>query len=495
MEIKIETSHQQIDRKERGLMKSDGVDIALNPSVLDFVEDIKTLEQACLAVARHLFVALIEALDDALLAQKPKHYKCVGKRRRTLSTLIGDIVIHRRLYVHASKKRGKKKGSKARFLLDERLNIQPRRRVTHGLLRLIVSAATRLSFREVSEMLEEAGFPRISHTTIHNEVRRYGELQSQVLQQSKELLFVAGQRVENVELRKVPVLFIEADGIIVNCQGADTTKLELKLAAIHEGWEELGKRRKLKKATTVIGLFNGGDDFWETVTAQLMKTYDLTDTQIVINGDGADWIQKTAKDYFADAIVQLDRYHLIRDLRLAVGQKAANDLLAQLDRGDVTVFVDTLEAMAPKIPEKRREVYGKLLNLCKKYPEHLLDYRHRLGNEYEGIRLHGMGAAETMVDKKVANRMKKRGMLWSRIGACAMASLLMLRSNDQLFQWLDRHPENDVLNPVPRLRQQVITSGHEAPGEWLRVAMPSLGYSTKPWVIALRNLSGFSTAL
>ena len=49
MEIKIETSHQQIDRKERGLMKSDGVDIALNPSVLDFVEDIKTLEQACLA--------------------------------------------------------------------------------------------------------------------------------------------------------------------------------------------------------------------------------------------------------------------------------------------------------------------------------------------------------------------------------------------------------------------------------------------------------------
>ena len=49
MEIKKETSHQQIDRKERGLMKSDGIDIALNPSVLEFVEDIKTLEQACLS--------------------------------------------------------------------------------------------------------------------------------------------------------------------------------------------------------------------------------------------------------------------------------------------------------------------------------------------------------------------------------------------------------------------------------------------------------------
>ena len=105
----------------------------------------------------------------------------------------------------------------------------------------------------------------------------------------------------------MPVLYIEADGFIVNSQGAATTKLELKLAAIHESWEELGKRRKVKKATTVIGQFNGGDDFWETVTAQLMKPYDLTDTQIDINGDGAVWIQKTAKDYYADALVKLDR--------------------------------------------------------------------------------------------------------------------------------------------------------------------------------------------
>ena len=52
-------------------MKSDGVDIAFNPCVLDFVEDSKPLEQACWAVARQLFVALIEALYDACLGLKP----------------------------------------------------------------------------------------------------------------------------------------------------------------------------------------------------------------------------------------------------------------------------------------------------------------------------------------------------------------------------------------------------------------------------------------
>ncbi len=87
-------------------------------------------------------------------------------------------------------------------------------------------------------------------------------------------------------------------------------KLELKLAAIHEGWEELGKRRKLKKATTVIGLFNGGDDFWETVTAQLMKTYDLTHVQgLLLTEMERTGYRRQLYDYFADAIVQLDRYH------------------------------------------------------------------------------------------------------------------------------------------------------------------------------------------
>jgi hypothetical protein len=46
-----------------------------------------------------------------------------AKRHRTLSTLISDIVIYRRLYVKATKR----VVGKGRFLIDEALNIQPRR--------------------------------------------------------------------------------------------------------------------------------------------------------------------------------------------------------------------------------------------------------------------------------------------------------------------------------------------------------------------------------
>ena len=59
-----------------------------------------------------------------------------------------------------------------------------------------------------------------------------------------------------------------------------------------------------------------------------------------------------------------------------------------------------------------------------------------------------MGVAETMVDKKLANRMKKRGMRWRREGACSMALLLMLRANCQLHQWLEETSNEDIQNPV-----------------------------------------------
>ncbi len=82
--------------------------------------------------------------------------------------------------------------------------------------------------------------------------------------------------------------------------------------------------------------------------------------------------------------------------------------------------------------------------MSNKYLKRLLYYRQRIGYEYKGVRLYGMGIAETMVDKKLANRMKKRGMRWSKRGAFAMACLLILRSNGQLFEWLELPTEDDT---------------------------------------------------
>lgn len=460
-------------------MKSE-MEITLTISIPLFIKDINTLEDFCLELARQLVVKVIEALDQWLYENRPGGLKVEGKRRRIISTRIGNIEIWRRLYRRATKS----KESRGRFLLDEYLNIQPRRRITHGLLKLVVALATRLSYREVAKVLEEAGYPAISHSTIHKEVRRYGELQQKELEAAREALFGAGQASAS-QGKQVPVLFLEADGVIINCNGKKT---EVKLGVVYEGWEERSNRRKLKNPRVFAGIFEGGEEFWEAFSAELAKVYDLSRTQVVINGDGAAWIQSTAKEYFPRAIVQLDRYHLKRDLRLAVGDKASRDLIALLDKGELKAFVDTLESLEPIIAEEQQNLYSKLVRFCKRYPKHLLDYRQILGQEYRGIKLYGLGVVENMVDKVIANRMKKRGMSWSQAGAGAMIALLVLKKNGRLLKWLSEHPEDDVANPIKKLWEGIRRKGAD-PAAWLQATLPALRYKTKPWVKVLRGIS------
>ena len=87
-------------------MKSDAITSALTNSLLGMLLNINTLEQACLEYACWLFQTIIQQLDDELLRMAPKGWICIGKRTRTISTMIGDIQITRRLYRKATAKEG-----------------------------------------------------------------------------------------------------------------------------------------------------------------------------------------------------------------------------------------------------------------------------------------------------------------------------------------------------------------------------------------------------
>src|SRR5690554_8090098 len=117
-------------------MKDDNRSITLTINLPKNIGDINTLTELCLTFAQKCLEAIIQALDDELVKKKPKGWRHAGKRWRTISTRVGDIRIHRRLYVKATKS----KKQRGRFLLDEELNIQPHRQVTHGLLKLMVAA-------------------------------------------------------------------------------------------------------------------------------------------------------------------------------------------------------------------------------------------------------------------------------------------------------------------------------------------------------------------
>ncbi|AKX95079.1 ISLre2-like element ISMoth2 family transposase [Neomoorella thermoacetica] len=463
-------------------------------SLLDGIENFNTLEEVILQIARRLLVAVLEALDDTLMPAKPKGYKIAGFRYRTITCLYGDITFKRRLYVKATRK---KKRGEGRFLLDEALNLRQGKRLTGRLLKLAVSLATRLPFRQAAEIMAEAGMGQLSHMTIHSEVKRNGLEQKELQEALRNNLFMSGEEPQGKK-KKVPVLFIEADGIMIPLQRSKQDRIEVKVGIVYEGWIEKGNARHLKNPRVVMGIYEDGEQFWEALTTEIARYYEIDEKTIyVVNGDGASWVQKTAKEQLPGAIVQLDRYHLHRDIRQAYGNETAQGLMKTLAKGQEQVFLDTLEALIEEAPNrKNKQQCQKVYDYCQRYRDNLLDYRLRLPRQLEGQKLYGMGVAETTVDKKIAIRMKKRGMSWSEAGATAMVALLMLKANGELAAWLEKKMPQVEKNPAKVVKEKKISK--EDVEEWLRKRVPALvgPEAGTDWVkYTMRQLTRISGAI
>jgi hypothetical protein len=452
--------------------------------LLENIDNFNTLEETASKLALKIIEQYINELEEELFIAKPQELEVVGFRTKKISTKLGEIIIKRRLYEN-------KYSGDYDFLLDQKLKLRKGKRVSGEYLKLLVSLASKLSFRQVSEVIELAGFPSLSHATIHNEVKEFGTRESKRLEKEREKIFSEG-KYQAKEQKEIPLLFLEADGIMVGSQ-ENKKRMEIKVGIVHEGWyyeSPASKRRRIKKPKIVMGSYKNAELFWEEFSSEIDKEYDITNTQLILNGDGAKWIQETSKDYFPGIIVQLDRFHIKKDIAKYFGYEVAKGLYETLQKGHVDTFIDTLESLVCEgETEEKQAKRQALVNHFKRYKEHLLDYRYRIP---EGLRkeqeLYGMGVAETYVDKNVARRMKNQGMSWSEKGAEAMVKILMLKHNQELQKRLD-DKYYKILSPIKVLRRQKRKQERDW-NTWLQARVPALNgaFSGKDWVRALRNL-------
>nr|WP_051091434.1 UPF0236 family protein [Caldibacillus debilis] len=150
------------------------------------------------------------------------------------------------------------------YLLDRYLNFEG----TGTFSPLMEKAAIELaiqgpSYRKAARTLETLlGYRVISHETIR-----------------KHLLEVSS--IPKRESVHQPALFVEVDVLYVK---------EVKISAVHQGWEVNGERVRLKNKRYFI--HDGKEPFWEAFEEFLMETFDDDPTvhKLVINGDGAAWI-------------------------------------------------------------------------------------------------------------------------------------------------------------------------------------------------------------
>ena len=428
--------------------------------------------------ARVLAKDVIEELDNELLQEKDDGMKVIGFKEHWLTTIFGDIRIKRRLY--------RDKDGNYHFLLDEKMNLEKGSHVSPGMKKLAIVASTRYTFREVEQNIK-AIFPwGISHTTVHNLAGKVAD--SYTAEEEKEVnaLFEDGVIPESKD-KAVSHLMVEADGVSVALQREKERRVEVKVGIAHEGWQKISKERyKLKEKSVYSGIMSG-DRFWHGFSLRLAKKYDISRIgKVIVGGDGAPWVKRGAD--MLGGLYELDRFHLKRALHRGLG---SDSLVAEVYQACIIGEIDKVDRLLTGVQEKADGDKAKEVMKLRGY---LMDNWYGLRDyrlEIDGDGLRGLGAIEGNVDKLIADRMKKRGMSWTKRGADRMARLISLREMGELNAWIkcSDKPQHTVV------KERIMTDECQYQGKddcaWLNARLPALRgpHSDRPWVQVLRVLA------
>ena len=451
----------------------------LNPS--NWEEQV--YDYMCLK-AQVLCQALFEKLDDKLMAERNDGLTVVGFRKRWVVTLFGQVRIKRRLY--------RDKQGNGRFLLDEAIGLAKRSPLSMKVKELSVLLACHMPFGKCEALLHMMLPAGVSHTTIHREVSRIAVPALEKENRQVAEAYKQGKLPEPGK-RRVPCLFVEGDGINIALQREKERRAEIKAGIAYEGWEPVGGlgRYRLKGKTPYMGLMNG-DRFWDGFSLVLGKKYDLGSIEhIVVGGDGAGWVKSGAQ--VMDACYQLDRFHLRRELLRALRGdiETADWVYRACLKGDAALADDMLSRQEKLTNKEGAKNIARVRSYILNNRSGLADYRLRLGQgQASGLR--SMGAMESNIDKMAANRMKKRGMSWTKAGASRMSRLILMSLWGDVHSWPACYNKNELpplVKPGRALKNKQREIGHYY--NRVNTALPSLlgPHTQRPWVKALKSLA------
>jgi hypothetical protein len=434
-------------------------------------------EQSC-RFGLHLLKTILAGLDEELCRNRPSGWRHKGYEERTVQTALGKLSFSRRIYVNQFS--GERVAP-----LDEYLGWEKHARVSPEVKAMCVEMAPEMSFRAVSWAVNRLRGIEVSAEAAHQIVQDYGSVRGEQVDAEIREMY---EDPKSATGTKECTLFFEIDSMYARQQGPGKRNIEIKLGVVHEGWvreRSTQERYRLKNKKVVVDSRDGGH-LWDRLTAALSKEYDLSRCKIIINGDGAEWIQKGI-EYFPNAEFQLDKFHWLRSLRRAVANdtKVLRVLRRHLENEDWDAIGQTVSDLLETHPDRADAISG-FWSYVSNHKGEIRDYRKRIAVELEITR--GLGAAESNVDTVLVSRFKRHRRSWSRKGAQNLGNLVELRHNAQLSEWIQQYRE--VQEGVTREVQNSVTEGREPKRAsfWARASVPYLKASVRPITYALRGL-------
>lgn len=397
-----------------------------------------TLEQAALALAQRIAqLALADRLQQGGTGYRASSQACPCGRKqhfhrystRTVRTLFGEVTYRRAYY------RCRTCGAST-CPLDAQLG-QSAREVSPAVERTLALLSAHLPFAKAEQILAEVTAVRLSGRQIETIAESLGMAAEQRQQQEAQQAAAQGLVETPGPRQPAPRTFIvEMDGVQIGLQ--DGSWQEVKCGVIYElsqrvevqagRWEILQRSR--------CALRGEVGEFRQRLWALGLRVGIRAQDQVVILGDGAEWIDQTAAWLYPKALRILDYYHASERIwavaqarwgeSSAAAQSWAQGKLSQLKRGQCKQVITALRRLKVSSEEGRRVQraavnYRRVRQGQMRYGEY----------QAEGLPI-GSGAVESTCKQMVTARCKQAGMRWSEAGADAMLALRSFVLNERL---------------------------------------------------------------
>lgn len=360
-----------------------------------FAEFMKDLTVVLDGVGVTIGEGFLKIVDDHLYqaAKENKGFQVKEKeRKRTLITKHGEMVLSRRYY------REKATGRYV-YLLDEYLNLKPHQRVDPVCAANIVEKVLDMSYAKAAK---EATVVPISRQTVKNLVHA--------------LPTPPHTYKQTIDSIAADTVYIEVDEDHIHLQ--DGKSAHVKLATVYTEKKQVGTHRVQLVNKHALAGMDRPSTFWKSIQEYIEDTY-LNNPNIVIIGDGANWI-KRGLEYFPDSVFVLDAYHLDQGLRRVSGPRFIGQLKEYILTDNKVKFMDHVERELKKHPKRIKTILAS-----SKYIMNQWEYAKRT-LERDDV----SSSTEAQVSHTLSARLSSRPLGWSRHGVNQIAKLRVLRNNE-----------------------------------------------------------------
>lgn len=403
---------------------SEIVEIIHNDSSLINIE--LNLEAYFTRVISDLFAQALSRIDLELIQPyKDKGFEIDRVENRTVQFSFGPVEMKRR--------RMRKKGEKSVVPLDSTLGLEKYKRYSPLVEMKAAYLASDSVYRKASDAIELLTPIAMSHGAVHSVTQRMGEALQRWTDKAP-LSDVTPQK----DKKKVPVLFIEGDGLLL--KGSKAERPELHRIQLHEGVRTDKKRPELIHSFMFESTESSQKAF-ERASKFIEKEYDLRETIVISNSDGGSGYEKDKFDLIIGACHRhehfRDPFHVHRKIkdRLRFDKEMAGFMIQAVRSYKEEQVEALLHTASSRLddPEKEAEYQEDIIRLGDYLKRNWASIRPLKQRQLPVTK--GIGVCESG-HRPFSYRMKHQGRGFSKEGAGNLAAVISARRNKTFLKAL-----------------------------------------------------------